>query len=234
MFVRFRKIPCGGFRPKAALYEATYRACQYPYGRNACRGHCPAHPRCRWLIGHDEKLSPYRLKVILVENKRVDGKVKQETIAVLGSIDATWLPEFWEGIDNADKLRCDDWELQSLRARTAFWETANPRLKKLANRLGPDLKRLRIAAHKRVPWPKELERKKLEVLEAKQEYDSALHGVDHNQKMIETEKRLIERAQEHLALSEKLARYEQTTGVAASAKLAKLSAELAKLSKGNT
>ena len=103
---------------------------------------------------------------MLVENKRVDGKVKQETIAVLGSIDATWLPEFWEGIDKetADKLKAEDWELHSLRARTAFWKTANPRLKKLTNRLGPDLKRLRIAAHKRVPFPKELERKKLKVL----------------------------------------------------------------------
>ena len=28
-----------------------------------------------------EALAPYRLKVVLVENKRVNGKVKQETIA---------------------------------------------------------------------------------------------------------------------------------------------------------
>ena len=85
-------------------------------------------------------------------------------------------------------------------------------------------------AHKRVPWPKEVERKRLEVLEAKLDYDQARDGVDHNQQMIEKEKRLIERAQEHLAVSERLARYEQTAGVRASAKLAKLSAELAKLS----
>ena len=233
MFVRFRKLPCGGFRPKAASRKAAIIACRSPRNGYACR-HCWAKPRCRWLIGHDEKLSPYRLKVMLVENKRVDGKVKQETIAVLGSIDATWLHEFWEGIDNADKLRCDDWELQSLRARTAFWKTANPRLKKLANRLGPDLKRFRIAAHKRVPFPKELERKKLEVLEAKQDYDSARDGVSYNEKTIEKEKHLIELVQKRKAQSEKLLRYEQSAGVAASAKLAKLSAELAKLSKGGT
>ena len=102
----------------------------------------------------------------MVENKRVNGKVKQETIAVLGSIEATWLPEFWEGIDReaAAKLKAEDWELRSLQWRTAFWEGANQRLKRLTNRLGPEIKRIRMAAHARVPWPKEPERKKLELL----------------------------------------------------------------------
>jgi hypothetical protein len=157
-------------------------------------------------------LQPYRLKVVLVENKRVDGKVKQETVAVLGSIDATWLPEFWEGIDRADKLKTEDWDLMSLRARTAFWDKANKRLKQLTNRLGPDVKRIRIAAHKRVPWPKEPERKRLELLETKAELDSARDGVEFNERQIAGAKKLIESAEKGMAMSEKLRRYEALVG----------------------
>ena len=80
MFVRFRKLPCGGFRPRAAA--EPYIACRSPWNGIPCRGHCRTKPRCRWRIGQEEVLAPYRLKVILVENKRVNGKVKQETIAV--------------------------------------------------------------------------------------------------------------------------------------------------------
>ena len=86
----------------------------------ADEGH--ATPRCRWRIGDDEQLAPYRLKVLLVENRRVNGKVKQETIAQLGSIDATWLPEFWGGIDQkaAAKLKTKNWEMHSIEWRIAF------------------------------------------------------------------------------------------------------------------
>ncbi len=182
MFVRFRKLPCDGFEPGAA--SAPYIACRRPRsgpnGPAACRdhfsgrGHCRLKPRCRWQIGGEEALAPYRLKVVLVENKRVNGKVKQETIAVLGSIEATWLPEFWEGIDKekAAKLKTDRWELYSLREHFAFWKIANSRLKKLANRLGPDAKRIRMAAHARVPYPMEAGKKRLELLEAKKDFDS--------------------------------------------------------------
>ena len=86
MFVRFRKLPNGGFRPRGIAFEATAIGCRNPYYQ--CNNHCRMKPRCRWYIGKEEKLEPYRLKAILVENKRVNGKVKQETIAVLGSIDA--------------------------------------------------------------------------------------------------------------------------------------------------
>ena len=85
---------------------------------------------------------------------------------MLGSIDATWLSEFWDGVEPkaAAKLKADDWELHSLHERTAFWEKANHRLKLLANRLGPEAKRIRMAAHARVPWPMKPEREKLELL----------------------------------------------------------------------
>ena len=80
---------------------------------------------------------PYRLKVILVENKRVNGKVKQETIAVLGSIEGSLLPEFWEGIsrEKVTELKTEDWEIQCLRARIAFWDGANRRLKRQGARV---------------------------------------------------------------------------------------------------
>ena len=137
MFVRFRKLPSGGFRPIAAALGASFIACRNPWNRIPCWGHCQAKPRCRWRVGEDEKLEPYRLKVVLVENRRVNGRVKQETIAVLGSIEATWLPEFWEGIDRevAANLKAEKWELYSLRERISFWKIANRRLKQLTNRL---------------------------------------------------------------------------------------------------
>ena len=73
MFVRFRKLPCDGFRPNGVSSEAARIACRNPWNGISCRGHCHAKPRCRWRIGHDEQLAPYRLKVILVENKRING-----------------------------------------------------------------------------------------------------------------------------------------------------------------
>ena len=229
MFVRFRKLPCGGFRPGAASYEAAHIACRRSYGF-LCRGHCHAKPRCRWVIGTDEKLSPYRLKVVLVENRRVNGKVKQETLAVLGSIDATWLPEFWDGIEPGAvaKLKADDWELQSLRARAHFWRKANQRLKQLANRLGPDKKRIRMAAHARVPWPMKSEREKLELLEAKDDFDFVKHQFETSQRMVSARKNAIKTAQEGLAEEERLARKWTFLGAEAGSKLAKLSARRGK------
>jgi len=221
MFIRFRKISSDGKRPKAvAARIACVGYCQHRVYKQ-----CPMKPRCRWRIGQEEQLAPYRLKVILVENKRVNGKVKQETIAVLGSIEGALLPEFWEGINRkrASKIKAEDWEIQCLRARIAFWEGANRRLKKLANRLGPDMKRLRIAAHERVPWPKEPERKKLELLEAKADFDHAKQNIESAGRMVATGKKMVKAAQKGVAESEKLAQYEVRVGAAAAAKLAKLS-----------
>ena len=58
-------------------------------------------PRCRWRIGVDHGLAlvPYRLHVQLAENRRVDGKVRQEHVADLGAIDGAMLADFWAGID---------------------------------------------------------------------------------------------------------------------------------------
>ena len=204
MFVRFRKIPCGGFRPSSASDDGAFIACQHPTPSGSCRYfHCHAKPRCRWLIGHDEQLVPYRLKVMLVENRRVEGKVKQETIAVLGSIEATWLPEFWDGINKkaATKLKTKDWLLHSLYERVAFWKIANQRLARLSNRLGPDLKRMRLAAHARVPWPKEPERKLLELLVAKKVFEDTQYYFRMHENIIERARKEIERQKETIEKS---------------------------------
>ena len=168
---------------------------------------------------------PYRLKVILVENKRVNGKVKQETIAVLGSIDAMLLPEFWDGVDKkaVAKLKTEKWELYSLQARIAFWKIANPRLKRLANRLGPDIKRIRIAAHKRVPWPMEAGKRRLEILEAKERLDSCRDTVEFLQKSIVHQKKTIKCAEQGIVKDKETVRKFTLHGAAAAANLAKLS-----------
>ena len=117
MFVRFRKISSDGICPRAAAPGAAKIMCRHPlvFGEKVfpCPTHCRAKPRCRWRIGREEQLVPYRIKVVLVENKRIDGKVKQETVAILGSVDAAALESFWQAYD--PKLRADDWQIYSLR-----------------------------------------------------------------------------------------------------------------------
>ena len=209
--------------------EAPRIACRRPWhgpnGPVACRGHCHLKPRCRWRIGREEQLAPYRLKVVLVENKRVNGKVKQETIAVLGSIEAVWLPEFWEGIskEKAAKLKADKWELWALKERIAFWKIANRRLKKLSNRLGPDTKRIRMAAHARVPWPMEVGKKRLELLEVKDDLDFWRDYAEMRQRSIAAHKKIIKRAEQDIAEDKEKAHEYALHGAQAAAKLAKLS-----------
>ena len=182
-------------------------------------------PRCRWRVGKDEELAPYRLKIMLVENRRINGKVKQEIVAMLGSIDATWLPEFWEGIDKkvAAKLKADDWELYSLRARAAFWKILNRRSKQLANRLGPDAKRIRMAAHARVPYPMEAGKKRLQLLEAKKDFDSWRDLIKIYEGHIEGHKETIKRAEQNIIEEKEKVRKYTLHGSDAAAKLAKVS-----------
>ena len=133
------------------------------------------------------------------------------------------LPEFWEGLD--PKLKCKDWELYSLRARTAFWKKANRRLKQLANRLGPDLKRIRIATHNRVPWPMEAGLKRLELLEAKKDYDFFKGHTEFLQGQVEREEKMIERLQKELVEDKESARKAAMTAAGYAQDLAKLSVD---------
>ena len=81
----------------------------------------------------------------------------------MGAIHASLLP------DAPEYLRGAGWERKSLTARVAFWKTCKSRMAKLANRIGPDMKRLRMAIHARVPWHMEEGLTRLELLDAQKE-----------------------------------------------------------------
>jgi len=161
MFIRYRKLsPMAGSWNASRPRSLVAGWCQRRRGWR-----CPLKPRCRWRIGADlDELAvvPYRLQVSIVENRRVEGKVRQQHLFDLGSVDAWLIPEFWVEVDPLiiGKIRTDDWDLRAVRARVAFWETANPRLARLANRLDP--KATRMAIHARIPWPKQPERELVE------------------------------------------------------------------------
>lgn len=65
------------------------------------------------------KAGDWRLKVYLVESVRRGGRVVQETVAYLGSIDTRHL-----GLAPDDNR-----ERASIRARIQFWEATNPKLR---------------------------------------------------------------------------------------------------------
>jgi uncharacterized protein YdbL (DUF1318 family) len=129
--------------------------------------------------------SHWRLKVYVVENARRDGRVVQEIVGYLGSVDTRAL------MSTGD----DDREV-SVLARTAFWESANPKIKNLANRIGDDAaqRRVRMAVHARIPWPKEPERQRLDLLKADRE--AKLHHAAYSDvtKMIEITERIVAKA----------------------------------------
>ena len=95
-------------------------------------------------------------------------------------------------------VHATNWEDHSLRARAAFWEEAKPRLARLANRLGPDLKRIRMTVHARIPWPKEPERAKLPLFEARRGYELTAHLIEGHEKDVARHEKAIEAANKHL------------------------------------
>jgi hypothetical protein len=170
MFVRFRKQPNGGFRPEAAHDDVV--AWEWAGGPCEC-GERRRHSR-RWTISRaDIRLQPYRIKVTLVENTRSNGKVKQETVAVLGSIDATWLESFWQRMPDP-ALRRQDWEFHSLLTRTEFWQDVLERMNQIGgNRLSKEERiAIRRAIHKVVPWVMEAEKKRLELLDERRGFET--------------------------------------------------------------
>jgi hypothetical protein len=73
-----------------------------------------------------------RLALSLVETTRIDGGVRHDHIASLGSVDSP----------------------PTLRGRIAFWARLNGRLTALGNRLGPDDQtKIMDAIHARIPIP---------------------------------------------------------------------------------
>lgn len=87
-----------------------------------------------------------RLALSLVETKRVDGRVRHEHVATLGSIDA---PE-------------------TIRSRITFWAQLHGRLTALGNRLGPDDQaKIMGAIHARVSMPTLDEQREVKLENAK-------------------------------------------------------------------
>ena len=137
------------------------------------------------------------IKVVLVENIRVNGKVRQQTICTLGNIDATWLDCFWEGFapEQLPALRCQDWRYYSLLQRRAFWRGVIERMAKIGdNRLSPDdRKAARRAIHRVVPWVMEIEHKEIELLEEQRDFRGAqLFHKRTQDEIAEKEKELAE------------------------------------------
>jgi hypothetical protein len=156
MFVRFRerksdgRAPSGTDDAKLACVGgcADRRGQRLGGGMRAGKG-CPMKPRCRWLIAG--KLVPYRLLVALIENRRVNGKVKQEQIADLGSIDGYMLPGFYPDGPPVD----EQWHRASVEARRQFWRVLlDDVLPRLANRISAeDRDKIVTSIWKRIPMP---------------------------------------------------------------------------------
>jgi hypothetical protein len=154
MFVRFRERKSDGRGPSnvdaklACVGRCADRHGQRVGGLRMGKG-CPMKPRCRWLIAG--KLVPHRLLVALIENRRVDGKVKQEQIADLGSIDGYLLSGFYPDGAPAD----EQWHRASVQARLRFWRVVlDDVLPRLANRVSEEVREGIVASIlQRIPIP---------------------------------------------------------------------------------
>jgi hypothetical protein len=136
MFVRFRQMTAQryGDGERECAGKCHDRRRHYPrYGLGMIvQGRtflegCPMKPLCPLV--HKR----HRLEVSIVETCREGGKIRQKHVASLGSVAG------------------------DLTAHAAFWEECEARLARLANRLGPELDRLREAIAARIPRPTEAE-----------------------------------------------------------------------------
>ena len=95
--------------------------------------------------------TPKRLQISLVETRRVDGKVRHQHVAALGSIAVPW----------------------SVADRVSFWAALHQRLGRLSNRIiADDLHKLMAAIHERVPMVLPDEQRQVQVENA--EHDLAV------------------------------------------------------------
>jgi hypothetical protein len=165
MFVRFRERKNDAHRPHGVRASILCSGrCESRDGRRPAPGFrngkgCPEKPRCRWRIGlPDLDLIPRRLLVSLIENRRTNGRPRQEHIADLGAIDMQWLPSFFAGAEpehaNAARLNLVQWFRWSIAERFDFWIALDERLIRLSNRLtADDVAKIRASIHARIPRP---------------------------------------------------------------------------------
>jgi hypothetical protein len=134
---------------------AHYGKGMHVRGRTFLEG-CPMKPLCPLV--HKRQ----RLEVSIVETRREDGKVRHKHIASLGTL--------WS---------------DSPADRESFWIECEARLTRLANRLGPDLDRLRQAIAERIPPVTDAEREAMKVA-AWERLEQHWGGeVEHRNKCIE-------------------------------------------------
>jgi hypothetical protein len=114
--------------------------------------------------------------VSLIENRRVDGRTRQEHIADLGAIDGHWLPAFFNGVapEHANAARIDNmqWFRRSIAARLDFWTALEERFTRLSNRLtADDVAKIRTSIHARIPRPSDREVIELKVVQEFEGWD---------------------------------------------------------------
>ena len=86
--------------------------------------------RSKWLAESNDRWA--RLKAVLVESVRVDGKPRQKHIAFLGSVQADD-PRMIEG----EGANAQFWRRMSTRRKVRFWRDVMRRLERLGNRISP-------------------------------------------------------------------------------------------------
>jgi hypothetical protein len=139
-------------------------------GRTFVEG-CPMKPLCP--LAHPR----VRLEVSILETRREGGKVKQEHVASLGSA----------------PLDC------TIEDRVYFWAACDERLARLANRIGPDMDRLRQAIAARIPLPTDDVRAKLDAFYWDRLEDNYSWLVERDKKGIALAEEKIRKRQARLA-----------------------------------
>jgi hypothetical protein len=145
--------------------------------------------------------TPYRLKVSIIETRRIDGKVRHEHIASLGSIEVPL----------------------SVADRIVFWQRVNERLVKLSNRIDPATQgKIRGDLHARVPMVTADEQRalQLENAEADERFWSSLHGM--NREQVDGHKALAASVQSKIAAGRTEATKAATNAAAASERVERI------------
>jgi hypothetical protein len=125
--------------------------------------------------------SPNRLQISVVETRRLDGRVRHEHIASLGSIETPL----------------------SVAGRIVFWQRVNERLGKLSNRIDPAMQgKVRGDIHARIPMVTLDEQRalQLENAEADERFWSVMQ--DMNQSKVADHRALVAKAQGAIATGE--------------------------------
>ena len=125
--------------------------------------------------------SQHRLQVSIVQNRRIDGVVKHEHIASLGSIATP----------------------PSVADRVAFWQRLHERLAKLSNRVGAeDQGKILTAVHARIPMPTINDQRALQLENAKADAGFWAGLRDMHASTVQDHKGLIATAERAVAAGE--------------------------------